>query len=231
MGLVGASLYMALVVSHDLLSSERVEIRLAGKVPSGSTPKRLRSWGTDLPALATRPAPSPGIPTATAAVDDLHLNHGSGSFESADAASSQSAAYDPTEWVSIRLAARVHREASVSSPTMRFYQPGITLQVVSRENGWAQIGDPASRQSGWALEQYLAPADGPTVTATVTMYKASPEPAQVKPVSSAKKRAHVSRPTVRAPDAIAVAQFESRWLQRTERRRGWRLFGRFARAE
>jgi hypothetical protein len=81
------------------------------------------------------------------------------------------------------------------------------------------------------LEQYLAPADGPTVTATATIATSSPEPAQVKPVSGAKKRARVSRPIVRAPDAIAVAQFESRWVQRTERRRGWRLFGRFARAE
>src|SRR5262249_18275000 len=119
LGLVGVALYMALVVSHDVLSKEKAEIGLASRTPNGSAPVPLRSWGTDLPALATRPLPSLGIPTATAAVDDLNLNHGSGGLDRADAASTQSTAYDPTEWVSVRLAARVHRKASVSSPTMR----------------------------------------------------------------------------------------------------------------
>ncbi len=73
-------------------------------------------------------------------------------------------AYEPIEWVKVMFAARVHREASVSSPTMRFYQPGTALQVVNRDNGWVQISDPTSREGGWVLEQYLVPTDGKAVT-------------------------------------------------------------------
>ena len=225
-GLVGAALYMALVVSHDLLSTEKAENRIASRAPSGSRLEPLRSWGTDLPALASRASPPLGTPVAAAAANDINLNRRSDT--------SPTTPYDATEWVSVRLAARVHREASVSSPTLRFYQPGISLQVVSHENGWTQINDPISRQGGWVLEQYLVPADGPIVTRTATAaiaYKALPEPTQVKPVLSAKKRARASRPTVRMPDDIAAAQFESRWGRRAERRRALFFFGRFAGAE
>jgi len=47
------------------------------------------------------------------------------------------------------------------------------LQVVSRQNGWVQVTDPASGQGGWVFEQYLAPADGPTVTRTAMETTAS----------------------------------------------------------
>ena len=142
--------------------------------------------------------------------------------------------YEPIEWVSVGLAARVHREASVSSPTIRFYQPGTALQVVSRENGWVQINDPTSREGGWVLEQYLVPTDG---TAVTQMAGATPtalsEPTQAKPVPSAKKRTRASRPTVRVPDDVAIAQFDTRWERRAERRRGFGLFffGRYARTQ
>ena len=134
-------------------------------------------------------------------------------------------AYDPTEWVKVGLAARVHREASVSSPTMRFYQPGTALQVVSRENGWVQINDPTSREGGWVLEQYLVPTDGTAVTQTAAATPtALSEPTQAKPAPSAKKRARASRPTVRVPHDVAIAQFDTRWERRAERRRGFGLF-------
>jgi hypothetical protein len=87
------------------------------------------------------------------------------------------------------LAARAHSEASVSSPTLRFYQPGAALQVISRENGWVQVTDPTSREGGWVLEQYLVPVDRPTITQTAmatTTSKALLQPTQAKPVPSAK---------------------------------------------
>ena len=133
------------------------------------------------------------------------------------------------------LAARAHSEASVSSPTLRFYQPGAALQVISRENGWVQVTDPTSREGGWILEQYLVPIDRPTVTQTATVTptsKALSQPTQAKPVPSAKRRTR-ARPAVRVPEAVALAQSDSRWERRAERRagRGLFFFGRFAGAE
>jgi hypothetical protein len=222
LGLVGAALYMALVVSHDFLSTDKTaKNAIAGKAPRDSRSEPLRSWGTDLPALASRASPSLGTPLAKAIADDKNLSHPSDI--------SQPTPYDPTEWVRVKFAARLHPEASISSRTVRFYQPGTPLQVVTRENGWAQISDPTSRQVGWVLEQYLGPADDPTTSATAAIaYKALPEPTQVKPVLSAKKHARVSRPAIRMPDDIEAAQFESRWERRAERRRGLFFFGRFA---
>lgn len=119
---------------------------------------------------------------------------------------------------------------------MRFYQPGTALQVASRENGWVQVTDPNSRESGWVLEQYLVPADGPTITQTAmttTANEALSEPTPAKRIPTAKKRIRATRPAVRVPDDAAIAQFDRRWERRAERRPGFGLFlfGRFARAE
>ena len=144
--------------------------------------------------------------------------------------------YEPIEWAEVMLAARVHTEASVSSPTLRFYQPGTALQVISRENGWVQVTDPTSRKGGWVFEQYLGPLDRAAIMQTAmapTTYKALSEPTQANPVPSAKKRSRAPRPVVRVPREVASAQFDKRWERRAARRGGFGLFffGRFARAE
>ena len=126
------------------------------------------------------------------------------------------------------LAAKVHGDASVSSPTLRFYRPGTALQVVSRQNGWVQIIDPASGESGWVFEQYLVPADGPTATQTAMVTTPS-EPAAEPTGAVAKKRVGASR--LRMPDKFTFAQFDRRWERRAARRGGLFFFGRFARAE
>ena len=51
---------------------------------------------------------------------------------------------EPVEWAEIMLAARAHSEASVSSPTIRFYTPGIQLQILRRQDGWVEVIDPAT---------------------------------------------------------------------------------------
>jgi SH3 domain-containing protein len=237
LGVVGAAIYTTLVVSHDVLQSNGSEDTLTPQVLSNPTARQLRSWGTDLPALATSQQASP--PLRKAAVmpessDSQHLGGFAGAEEKPTSLQSNATAYDPAEWVRVGLAARVHREASVSSPTIRFYQPGTALQVVSRENGWVQINDPTSREGGWVLEQYLVLTDGTAVTQTAAATPtALSEPTRAKPAPSAKKRARASRPTVRVPDDVAIAQFDTRWERRAERRRGFGLFffGRFARAE
>jgi hypothetical protein len=123
----------------------------------------------------------------------------------------------------------VHGDASVSSPTLRFYQPGNALQVVSRQNGWVQIIDPTSGERGWVFEQYLVPADGPT--ATQTAMATTTRSAQANPVPAAKKRIRTSRLAARMPDKFAVTQFDRRSERRAARRGGLFFFGRFARAE
>ena len=40
------------------------------------------------------------------------------------------------EWAKVMLAAKLHEQASVSSPTVRSYSPGTNLQVVRREGSW-----------------------------------------------------------------------------------------------
>jgi hypothetical protein len=237
LGLVGIALYMALVVSHDLLSGYKAEHKLTRQALSSAPARPLRSWGTDLPALSSRAPASLGGPVATAGEYDGSSDGSgklAGSEETPTSSQSTATAYDPTEWVRVALAARVHREASVSSPTMRFYQPGMALQVARRENGWVQINDPTSPEGGWVLEQYLVSSDVPTVTqtaaATVTPLS---EPTQDKPAPGAKKRARASRPTVRVTDDVAIAQFDARSERRAERRRGFGLFffRRYARTQ
>lgn len=228
-GLVGVVLYMAIDVSHDLLSSDGAANGVSPQALSSPAARPMRSRGTDLPALSI--GASPPRSEAKGSV----INRPSASMVSAalGPAPSETPAYDPTEWLSVRLAARVHREPSVSSPITQFYQPGTMLQVVSRENGWVEISEPTSNQGGWMLEQYLAQIDGPhaTQTALVTNASVLSAPPAAKPVRSARKRAHAVRPTMLVPDNVTIEQIDTRWERRAERRRFGFFFGRYAGAE
>lgn len=242
LGVVGAAIYTALVVSHDLLQSDRADHRLSSQGLTRPTTRQLRSWGTDLPALASSQELSPRLrkpavmPGSSASNPTQHLDGLARAEEKPTSLQSNATAYEPTEWVKVTLAARLHSEASVSLPTMRFYQPGTALQVVSRENGWIQVTDPTSRERGWVFEPYLVPTDHPTVTQTAmatTTNKALSDPTRASPMPTAKKRLRATRPAIRVPDYVAIAQFDRRWERRPERRGGFGLFffGRFARAE
>ena len=245
LSLVGAAIYMALVVSHDQLPTDRADDSVTRQSSSGPPDRQLRSWGTDLSSLvssraASLPLRKPGVvlgsletpsrQDSAVVADGLPKAAEAPTFLQSDGTS-----YEPIEWAKVMLAARAHSEASVSSPTLRFYQPGAALQVISRENGWVQVTDPTSREGGWILEQYLVPIDRPTVTQTAMATPTSTalsEPTQAKPVPSAKRRTR-ARPAVRVPVAVALAQYDSRWERRAERRagRGLFFFGRFAGAE
>jgi hypothetical protein len=61
LGVVGAAIYTALVVSHDLLQSDRADHRLSSQGLTRPTTRQLRSWGTDLPALASSQESSPRL--------------------------------------------------------------------------------------------------------------------------------------------------------------------------
>ena len=228
LGLVGAAIYGALVLSGEFLPVDPAKEAFASQSLGDPSDRQLRSWGTDLSSLASsserasvnlQPAVTPASVSRSARLEAIPTTTGP------DGTASQS-----IEWARVVLAARVHDDASVSSPTLRFYQPGIALQVVSRQNGWVQITDPASGESGWVFEQYLVPVDGPTAAQTAMVATAS-KPVAEPTVAIAKKRVGASRPATRTPDKFTFQQFDKRWERRAARRGGLFFFGRFARAE
>jgi hypothetical protein len=251
LGLVGAAIYSALVVTHDLFPSDRAADTFTRQRPNNPGVRQLRSWGSDLPALvsshgASLPHHKPAVVPGSYESDHSQYSESASGAEGSPMSEEKSTssqvhgtAYDPIEWAKVILAARVHSEASVSSPALRFYQPGTALQVVSRENGWLQVVDPASQERGWVLEKYLASIEGPTLTQSAmeaTAGNALSEPIPVKPITSAKNWGRSSRPAVRVPDDVTFAQFDTRngrLGRRGDRRGGLGLFffGRVARTE
>jgi Bacterial SH3 domain len=247
LSLVGAAIYTALVVTHDFLPSDRAADTFTSQRPTDPGVRQLRSWGSDLPALASSqasllPLHKPAVVVAGPNESDPSEYSKSAvrSEEKSTSSQVEGTAYEPIARTKVILAARVHSEASVSSPTIRFYQPGIALQVVSRENGWLQVADPASQERGWVLEKYLASIEGPTLTQTAmdaTPRSALSEQVTVKPAfTGAKKRNRSAKRAPRGSNDVAFAEFNSRndrWSRRADRRGGLGLFffGRFARAE
>jgi hypothetical protein len=59
------------------------------------------------------------------------------------------------------LAAALHSEGSVSSPTSRIYPPGKELVVIGRADGWFQVSDPVTQERGWIFKKYLSSASKP----------------------------------------------------------------------
>jgi hypothetical protein len=235
LGLVGAAIYGALLLSYDVLPRETAEDAFAGRSLGDPGARQLRSWGTDLPALASSqdallPSPKPSVtPASTSGAAGLPMSEAKPT-----SAQSDSTTYQPVEWAKVVIAAKVHGDASVSSPILRFYQPGTALRVVSRQNGWVQVTDPSSGEAGWVFEQYLVPADGPIATQTAMSTTSKPvvEPAQATTPPAAKKRVvRAPRPAARMPVDFASTQFDRRWERRAERRSGFGMFffGRFAR--
>ena len=233
LGLVGAAIYGALVLSDNLLPRDPAEVAFARQSLGDASDRQLRSWGTDLPSLASSSSQEAPLPLPKTAVTPASTSRPASLEAEPTPLRPDGTAYQSIEWAKVVLAAKVHGDASVSSPTLRFYQPGTTLQVVSRQNGWVQIADPTSGERGWIFEQYLAPADDPTATQTAmatTARKAAAEPAHANPAPTARKRVRAARPAARK-EKFAVTQFDRRWERRAARRGGLFFFGRVARAE
>ena len=227
LGLVGAAIYGAILLSYDLLPHDQAANVFSRQSLGNPEDRQLHSWGTDLPALTSSSSQEASLALPKAATTPVSPSPVVGSTNSP----SDGTAYQPVEWAKAAFAAKVHSDASVSSPTLRFYQPGTRLQVVSRQNGWVQVADTNSGERGWVFEQYLVPAESLIATQTAMATTSAGEPARAMP--SAKKRARVTRPAARMHHDFASAQSERRWDRRGERRGSFGLFfiGRFARAE
>jgi hypothetical protein len=251
---VGAAIYTFLVITHDALpgGEDTLNVQTQHNHPVGEHPS---SWGS---YLAPSPSRNPQSATSQQSAefpaqqsDGQNSERKPGTTDqlaaSADkATTSESDVMEPegVEWAKVVLAAQMHSQASVSSPLVRFYSPGIELQLVRGEGGWLQVSDPVTHERGWILEKYLASIDGPrpaqvaTETTTESL-AAKPALPKSKKWSRYSKR---SKPAVRVSErprisnGVGVARWDQRsvpWARHADRRRGFgvfmfRPFGRFA---
>ena len=238
LSLAGAAVY---TVNTLIATQDAVAVQTH---PAHPVVRHLRSWGSylsDLPLsqkpqapLATYQKPAPLPPQQNAGADDR---------PAASASGIDGSEHEPVEWAKVVLAARVHGEASVSSPTVRYYRPGTELQVVRREDGWVGVSDPVTQERGWVFEKYLSSIDDPSPTQAAMVSTNESEfskPTPAKPaLPNSKKRSPPTTPTLRVSEAtpvsddVAVTQSDprsGRWAGRGDRRRGGLfMFGPFAR--
>jgi hypothetical protein len=216
--------------------------------PNYPVVRHLRSWGSylsDLPIsqkpqapLPTSQQPTPLPPQQNASNQNSGLmpdadDQPAGSEDKSSLSGIDGAEQEPVEWAKVMLAARVHSEASVSSPTVGYYRPGTELQVVTREHGWLQLSDPVTQKRGWVFEKYLSPIDGPSPTqaamgSTIANGFSQPLPAKAALPTSSKR----SPPALRVSDDVVVTEPDTRsgrWARGGDRRRGLFMFGLFAR--
>ena len=228
LSLAGAAVY---TVNTLIATQDAVAVQTH---PAHPVVRHLRSWGSylsDLPLsqkpqapLATYQKPAPLPPQQNAGADDR---------PAASASGIDGSEHEPVEWAKVVLAARVHGEASVSSPTVRYYRPGTELQVVRREDGWVGVSDPVTQERGWVFEKYLSSIDGPSPTQAAMVSTNESEfskPTPAKPaLPNSKKRSPPTTPTLRVSEAtpvsddVAVTQSDprsGRWAGRGDRRRG-----------
>ena len=228
LSLAGAAVY---AVNPLITTQDAVAVQTH---PTHSGVRHLRSWGSYLSSLplsqkpqtpmATYQKPAPLPPQQNAGADDR---------PAASASGIDGSEHEPVEWAKVVLAARVHGEASVSSPTVRYYRPGTELQVVRREDGWVGVSDPVTQERGWVFEKYLSSIDGPSPTQAAMVSTNESEfskPTPAKPaLPNSKKRSPPTTPTLRVSEAtpvsddVAVTQSDprsGRWAGRGDRRRG-----------
>jgi hypothetical protein len=224
----GVALYTFLVVTHDALQDGKTETTLAVQTqPNQAVAKRVSSWGTYLSQkpeapLAQQTAALPHQPSPSQDLERLP------SADRQFAASDDKAATDgaeakPVELAKVMLATQTHSQASVSSPTVRFYRPGTELQIVRREGIWSEVSDPVTQERGWVLAQYLSSIDSPIPAQVAT--ESSTEPLTVAPTSPKSNKRH--RAAKHAVHGVVVANadpWNARWARRADRRRRFGLF-------
>ena len=234
LGIVGAAIYAILFFSHDVLMDGKTENTFAGQTqPDHPDAKRLSSWDGYLPnpsvsqnpqlAMSQFAALSPQQGDAERRPD---IGHQFATSKNKPATSeSDSSESESVAWAKVVLAAQLHSEASVTSPTVRFYGPGIELQVVRREGAWLQVLDPVTKERGWVLDEYLSSIGGPT--AQVATETPNEQPTVIKPaIQKSSKRSRSAKAAARRRSVmIANADpWNDRWARRADRRRGFGLF-------
>jgi hypothetical protein len=212
--LAGAALYALILFTHDAITdgkSERISVPQAQ--PIHLVPQRLSSWESHLRSSAPNSQPTAQIPPQQ-------------NVAATSEARSVVSSVAQVEWTKVALAARMHDQASVSSPTVRLFTPGTNLQVVRREGIWLKVSDPVSQEHGWILEKFLSPSNGPSST------QAARESTDAGPVAAPQKPKKWSQSSKRSKSATRVSKHRSaaarwdpyRWGSRADRRRDLRVF-------
>ena len=222
----GVALYTFLVVTHDALQDGKTETTLAVQTqPNQAVAKRVSSWGTYLSQkpeapLAQQTAALPPQPSPSQDLERLpSADHQFAASD--DKAATDGAEGKPVELAKVMLAAQTHSQASVSSPTVRFYRPGTELQVVRREGIWFEVSDPVTQDRGWVLAQYLylSSVDTSIQVATESTTEA---PTVISPKSN--KRHRSAKHAVHGVVVANADPWNARWARRADRRRGFGLF-------
>jgi hypothetical protein len=225
LSLIGAAIYGLLIYTHDVLTDEKAEKTYTEQAQPNHPVQHLSSWDSYLPdrsisqnsQSATSQTSTPLPPQSDGPSQNSERNADQVATPENKATSSESG--DPVELAKVVLAAQTHSQASVSSPTVRFYGPGKELQVVRREGIWFEVSDPVTQERGWVLAQYLSSIESSTPTQVAT--ESTTEPLTVKPASPKSNKRHRSAGKIRAFDRVARAD---KWNRRTDRRRGFGLF-------
>ena len=246
LSLLGAAIYTLLIFTHDVLTDGKAENTYAGQTEPNHPVQHLSSWDSHLPDRSvsqnSQSATAQPIPSSPQQSEDpgqdserlLDTGHQLAASENkATFSGSDGAEPKPVELAKVMLAAQTHSQASVSSPTVRFYRPGTELQVVRREGIWFEVSDPVTQERGWVLAQYLSSIDSPIPAQVAT--ESTTEPLTVAPPSpKSNKRHRAAKPAARDRVVVANADpWNGRWSRRADRRRGAGLimfhpFGRWA---
>ena len=222
----GAILYGLLAFTQNALEDGKAENALAAQTQSThAAAQQLSSWGTYLHdgkpenSLATSQQTA-ALPTQSSPGQDPQPGpHFVASEDKAPTIESDSAGQAP-ERAKVVLAAALHSEGSVSSPTSRIYPPGKELLIVGRVDGWFQVSDPVTQDRGWIFEKYLSSVDSPSLT-QASMDSTTSEPLQTKP-SLQKSKKHIRS----AKSAVRVV---AQSVERGVRPRGLFMFRPFTR--
>jgi hypothetical protein len=229
LGIVGAAIYAVLIFTHDVITDGKTENTYAGQTqPNHPDAKRLSSWDGYLPTpsvsynpqLATS-QPTPSSPQQRDAQRPDTGHQFAASENKPTTSEGNSSEPESVAWAKVVLAAQLHSEASVTSPTVRFYGPGTELQVVRREGAWFQVSDPVTKERGWVLDEYLStPAQVATETPTE-------QPTVIKPaIQKSSKRSRSAKAAVRKRSVVIANAdpWNDRWARRADRRRWFGLF-------
>jgi hypothetical protein len=231
LSLIGAAIYGLLIYTHDVLTDEKAEKTYTEQAQPNHPVQHLSSWGSYLPdrsisqnsQLATS-QPSTPLPPQQTEEPSQNSERNADQVATSENKATSSESGDPVELAKVVLAAQTHSQASVSSPTVRFYRPGTELQVVRREGIWFEVSDPVTQERGWVLAQYLSSIDSPIPAQVAT--ESTTEPLTVAPPSpKSNKRHRAAKPAVRDRVVVANADpWNGRWSRRADRRRGAGLF-------
>ncbi len=62
------------------------------------------------------------------------------------------------EWVKLTMSANVRESPSSNATTVRVMEGGTKLHEIGRKDGWVQVTNPATAETGWVYSRYVASA-------------------------------------------------------------------------